>query len=363
MVSNNESTLFASHLIQGDEEQIDNLISKAIVNPENLRDFFKELLCFSALYQRYSWSMDGVAFHPLIQLNALKNLASLRLNQPSKLIAEKAIEISQKSIKSRIDNGELNISDDELNKPLFTHEFISAIKSGDIEKAKIEAKKISMVSDNPSSVIEIIMEIGIMNMDELGAFVYSVYRSSIFSGSKNSHVFIALLLSCLDNRQWSFDIKRENQLSDLSLFMNFALENSNLSELNLFSTAIRLWNGECVRQTNFREGLSFWAINRFDALSIEESKRTSSINNSKKDIIYYIKSGNVHDLSNALIRAQSKNEWTWPANLVELWIKSSKSLDINFDHLDSVQSLAKGADPFSMVLIAKRLIEINGRSV
>lgn len=363
MNSNNESTLFALSLIENDNNKINNLISEVTVNAKTLRIFFRDLLCFSALYQRCSWSKDGVVSHPLIQLNALKNLASLRLDKPSKAIVKRAITISQKSIKSKIDSRSSTFTDEELNKPLLTQEFISAFKNGDIKKARIEANRISIISDNPSSVIEIMMEIAIMYMDQLGAFVYSVYRSSVFSGSKQSHIFINLLLSSLGNRQWPFDINEDNEFSELSPFMKYVLQNSNFSEFNLFSTATRLWNGESVRQANFKQGLYAWAKKKFDISTDPESNINPSTINYRKDIIYLLERGNADYLSNALIQAQSNNKWTWPLNVVELWIESSKSQNLNFDYLDALQSVARVAEPKSMQLIAKRLLEINSRSV
>tara|TARA_B100000686_G_scaffold353207_1_gene457880 strand:+ start:2789 stop:3880 length:1092 start_codon:yes stop_codon:yes gene_type:complete len=363
MNSNNESTLLALSLIEDDKNKINNLISEVTVNAKTLRMFFRDLLCFSALYQRCSWSKDGVVSHPLIQLNALKNLASLRLEKPSKAIVKRAITISQKSIKPKIAIKSSTFNDAELNKPLLTQEFISAFKHGDIEKARIEASRISIISDNPSSVIEIIMEIAIMYMDQLGAFVYSVYRSSIFSGSKQSHIFINLLLSALGNRQWPVDLIEEKKFSELSPFMEYVLQNSNFSEFNLFSIAMRLWNGESVRKGNFRQGLYAWGEKKFDVLTDLELNINLSTINYRKDIIHLLKKGNPDYLSNALIRAQSNNKWTWPLNVVELWIESSKSHHLNFDHLDALQSIARVADPKSMRFIAKRLLEVNSRSV
>ena len=130
MNSNNESTLLALSLIEDDKNKINNLISEVTVNAKTLRMFFRDLLCFSALYQRCSWSKDGVVSHPLIQLNALKNLASLRLEKPSKAIVKRAITISQKSIKPKIAIKSSTFNDAELNKPLLTQEFISAFKHG-----------------------------------------------------------------------------------------------------------------------------------------------------------------------------------------------------------------------------------------
>ena len=58
MNSNNESTLLALSLIEDDKNKINNLISEVTVNAKTLRMFFRDLLCFSALYQRCSWSKD-----------------------------------------------------------------------------------------------------------------------------------------------------------------------------------------------------------------------------------------------------------------------------------------------------------------
>ena len=93
-----DTLLLPLSLRHGDETTIQKAVDTAVADGPSLRGFFKELFTFSVKYHRCRWFSDGVAHHPLIELNALKNLASLRLDSPSRSIAEAAVTICMKLI-------------------------------------------------------------------------------------------------------------------------------------------------------------------------------------------------------------------------------------------------------------------------
>ncbi len=269
MPSTAEPVSLTSSLLSGDSDAVEIAVGRAVKNGSSLRDFFKKLFTFSAKHHRCRWSSAGSAHHPLMELNALKNLAALRLDSPSRAIAEAATRICRES-----DLAEQQIelpapTPEMLSQPLFTQQFVRAVGEGDREKAALEAAKISAVSDNPAAVIEIMMEIATHHMDRLGSFVYGVYRSAVFSGRDTMETFMKLLLSALTDEPWPMEVVEESAASSLSPYFNDALRNTDATVLCRFAAANRLWSSESVRRTGFRKGLSVWAEEQFES-SLEQ---------------------------------------------------------------------------------------------
>ncbi len=343
-------------LCHGNETAIQKAVDSAVADGPALRDFFKELFTFSAEYHRCCWASNGVVHHPLMELNALKNLASLRLDFPSRSIAEEAATICMK-LKLEKQEMELTVPMPEmLNQPLFTQEFIRAIGEAEREKAFLEAAKISAVSDNPASVIEIMMEIATYHMDRIGSFVYGIFRSAVFSGGGFSDKFVKLLLSALTDEPWPIDVVDGNTMASLTPYLEDALAKDDQLVIFRFAAGKRLWQADNVRQSGFRKGLSFWAAERFDTSAEEEINGSMVSATGKADIITALDEGNSLLLSNAILQRREQQDWSWPVSVAERWIQSDCGAGSQFLLLDSLQSLSRTAPTKLIPVISERLL-------
>ena len=352
-----DTLLLPLSLRHGDETTIQKAVDTAVADGPSLRGFFKELFTFSVKYHRCRWFSDGVAHQPLIELNALKNLASLRLDSPSRSIAEAAVTICMK-LKQKKQEVELTIPTPEmLNQPLFTQEFVWAVGEADREKAVLEAAKISAVSDNPASVIEVMMEISTYHMDRIGSFVYSVFRSAVFSGVDSSEKFVKLLLSALTTEPWPMEVLESNAVASLTPYLEDALTKDDHSVISRFAAGERLWRADSVRQSGFRKGLSVWVAERFEVSAEQESNDTMVGATEKAGILMALDEGNVSTLSNAISQARDQEDWSWPVSVAERWIQSSCRDGSQFLILDSLQSLSRTAQAKLIPVIAERLLK------
>ncbi|MBH31235.1 MAG: hypothetical protein CMG71_04495 [Candidatus Marinimicrobia bacterium] len=354
-----ETVSLLSSLRHGDETAIQKAVDSAVVGGPALRDFFNELFTFSGEYHRCNWSSDGVVHHPLMELNALKNLASLRLDSPSRLIAEEAATICMKLDQQKQEMKLTVPTPEMLNRPLFTQEFIQAIGEAERERAVLEAAKISAVSDNPVSVIEIMMEIATYHMDRIGSFVYGIFRSAVFSGRDSSETFVKLLLTALMDEPWLMDVAEGNATASLAPYLQDALAKDDHSVIYLFAVGERLWQADSVRQPGFRKGLSVWAADRFEA-SAEQGSNDSIVSSTEKaDILTHLDDENAISLSNAISQAREQQDWSWPVSIAERWIQSSCGDSSQFLLLDSLQSLLRTAPAKLIPVIAERLLVID----
>ena len=80
-----------------------------------------------------------------------------------------------------------------LNSPLLTDVFIKSVLQKNHKIAELEASKIIAMSDNPISVLEVLMELSIPNFNLLGPLTYSIYRSGRFANSEFM-IFINILI-------------------------------------------------------------------------------------------------------------------------------------------------------------------------
>jgi len=359
MNTTSETPLLSSLSLENDLNGLKNVINEAVSSDTALRLFFKDLFRFSASNHCIYAASDENRTHPLIALNSLKNLAALRLDSPSRPIVEKAIEICHHSQASDDSLAKIELKQEELDQPLFTQDFLRAVVEGDAEKARCEAAKIAVVSGNQVAVIEMIMEVATHHMDELGTFVYGVYRSAVFGGEKEPEPFMNLLLTEVTKQPRPIETADLSGDDSLYPFLGDVLKNSDDRDFSLFSTALRLWETDSPRQSGYRKGLKLWAERQFKSKPLTEETGALRKESSANSIIKAIKDNNPSQLTHFLFRARAADDWSWTTELAESWIKSFKTEESDFLLLDSLQSLIKGVPESFIPLLAVRLLQVN----
>ena len=359
MNTTSETPLLSSLSLESELNGLKNVINEAVSSDTTLRLFFKDLFRFSASNHGTYAASDENRTHPLIALNSLKNLAALRLDSPSRPIIEKAIEICHHSQASDDSPAKIELKQEELDQPLFTQDFLRAVVEGDAEKARCEAAKIAVVSGNQVAVIEMMMEVATHHMDELGTFVYGVYRSAVFGGEKEPEPFMNLLLTEVTKQPRPIETADLSGDDSLYPFLGDVLKNSDDRDFSLFSTALRLWETGSPRQSGYRKGLKLWAERQFKSKPLTEETGVLRKESSANSIIKAIKDNNPSQLTHFLFRARAADDWSWTTELAESWIESFEMKESDFLLLDSLQSLIKGVPESFIPLLAVRLLQVN----
>jgi len=336
--------------------EINSFCLSAISSTKSFKEFFQKLFIISTSNKIIKKNIGSFYEHPLIELNSLKNIASLNLEKPSSEIVLRAIEILLQNSSDQINNfkNKININPEILNSPLLTDVFSRSVINNDYKIARIEASKIIAMSDNPISILEVLMELSIDNFNELGPLTYSLYRTGRFS-NENFMNFIDILIN--PNIK-NFNFKKNkliNKKKDLRIFLpNLFERQKDINLIIFFSIALRLWINESPRQLNFQNGLFSFYKKNFEIIDFKEMK----IKPSKaffKSINKALDSKDPILVASFLLNSKTSFKSNWPIELINRYDKSFQS-EQKYLFIDSIQFLVKNLDNDYLISLSKYLI-------
>jgi len=233
----------------------------------NLKDFISQNF-FLAARSEHSGSTNS---HPLIVLNAIKNIIGDNKKKPSKILLNK-IEKTTFDKPLRLEDKTIlkQMAADGLGQSIFIMDLEDACQAGDAKLMEQEAARIHWASENGSAALDSLMEIALQDFDKNGTLLFHLQRASVFN-QKNLESWIytrALLLEMIKESlpephpgknldQWSYLPKILNT-PDLNLWIKY-------------SAALRLWQGDYTRTRGFQREISYW----LDSLSFNENSYNS----------------------------------------------------------------------------------------
>lgn len=332
--------------------------AKSVVSSStSLKDFFQEIFIIVASYKDVKLNNQNFYDHPLIDLNSLKNIASLNLKNPSYEIVLKAIDVllNIPSQKINLKNKKVEIDSQMLNSPLLTNIFIKSVLQNNHKTAKLEASKIIAMSDNPISVLEVLMELSIPNFNLLGPLTYSIYRSGRFANSEFM-IFINILIES----NITFNYEKNLNKVDTDPIVFFPIlneENQNFNSLVLYAIGLRLWNYESPRQLNFQNNI----ISFFEKNFKVNQNKNNQFKVSKKSVNSLIEGLDKKDpilISSFLYHSKSSSTWNWPVELVMRYDNNS-NMTHKYLFIDSIQFLIKNLNNDYLFLLSEYLISFD----
>ena len=216
--------------------------------------------------------------HPIIVLNALKNIIGDNRNNPSKIILDSMKKLIDKYPKRTDDNFILNnIAKDAIGLTVFISDLEDACQSGNSQKMENAAAEIQWVSENGLGVLEVLIEVAIQDFTRLGILCYHLQRAHHFNQDQS--------------KTWSYNRCLLKEIAKVSLpaphdkveiepkFM-IPHESQLLSSM---ASAHRLWDGQFVRIEGIKRELSNW----FDSIHIE----SENSHNLENELENYVKRG------------------------------------------------------------------------
>ena len=218
--------------------------------------------------------------HPIIILNALKNIIGDNRKEYSKKLLELMERISLEFPEREDDQSILDkVAKEGLGLTVFVSELEDACQSGIPEKIEKEAARMQWVSDNGLGGFEALVEVALQDFERLGAFSFHLFRSNIF----NRNI----------NETWPYTRCLVKEISKNPLLEPHRKENTSCtfkigsirSQTVNFTSAHRFWNGEYVRSGGYKREISFWIKNQYYQSEMNIEK------NIKKEITYYFNNG------------------------------------------------------------------------
>lgn len=209
--------------------------------------------------------------HPIIVLNALKNIIGDERQSPSQKLLDGMAELSERYPKRTDDQAVLDrATKDGLGLTVFISDLEEACQNGNPLDMETEAARLQWVSENGLGGLEVLIEVALQDFDRLGLFAYHLQRANAFNQDvKNTWTYTRCILKEIAKSP----LPEPHGKVEGS---EYKVENvpGNQEQLNKMAAARRLWDGNYIRINGFRRELSHW----FDTISIAEFHERNIMN-------------------------------------------------------------------------------------
>lgn len=196
--------------------------------------------------------------HPIILLNAVKNIIGDDIDNPSNDLYQFSKFIIN-SFPTRNDDESLwvKVKADGIGLTVFTDEIEHAVMTGDRDRAETETAKQIMASNNSHAILELLAELAIHNVDDLGLFTFHWIRSYYFHQDEKELWSYA---RCMILEIFKCDLVSVSDEADLNpeTLIYQILTPDQLKTIPLFSAIMRLWEGDYVRINTYKNAISKW---------------------------------------------------------------------------------------------------------
>tara|TARA_A100001037_G_scaffold79190_1_gene71131 strand:- start:8191 stop:9261 length:1071 start_codon:yes stop_codon:yes gene_type:complete len=329
--------------------------SKSVVSSSNsLKDFFQNIFVIVALFKNVKLYNETFYYHPLVDLNSIKNIASMNLGHLSHAIPLKAIEILKTIPRNNLlkKNNNSKVEPEMLNSPLLIDDFIRSVLKRDFNTSRIEASKIIAMSDNPVSIFEVLMELSIPNFNLLGPITYSIYRAGKFSNNDFMN-FIDILIA--SDIRFLYEKKFEKKkINPIIFFPRFKKKKNNLHSLVLFCLGLRLWNNESPRQLNFQKNILLFFERNFE-VDNEKKNKFKPLNKTFSSLPEVLETKDPMYVSSFLYQSKKTLNWEWSIELLKRYDNNSKIKE-KYLFIDSILYLVKNLRNEFLISLSQYLI-------
>ena len=193
--------------------------------------------------------------HPIIVLNALKNIIGDNRSNPSQILLDSMADKTEKYPQRTDDQKVLDqTAKDGLGLTVFISDLEDACQKGNSIEMEQEAARLQWVSETGLGGLEVLIEVALQGFDRLGLFAYHLQRANAFQQNKeNTWIYTRCLLKeiCKASLPEPHD-KVEHELWVMDQV------SGDISQLNKMAAARRLWEGDYVRIDGYRRELSHW---------------------------------------------------------------------------------------------------------
>lgn len=239
------------------ENRIDlhHRIDSACQSSEGYKSFIASLLVHSTTLEH----TGEPETHPIIPINALKNILSENPSKPSRDILRAMVQIlSGKPLRKQKYQALLHdLKAGGVSGSIFFMDLEDALQIGDRDQALNEAARLYSVSDNPVGVLECVAELALQDIRQLGQFIFHLMRAAAFSPTHDN----TWQFTCCAIEEVTKNKLPDPHVSDpiiMDPMVLYILRESNPKLLTDFAAVKRLWDKEYLRSRAFKREISYW---------------------------------------------------------------------------------------------------------
>ena len=288
-----EASLF-DRLKEGDINSCYQYLDQASFGGEALVKYLNTLLYYAI---SINWEND-IKDHPIILINAIKNIIADSRDKPSKILLKYGIDILIEK-KIRDDNEYLiNIEGSGPSSTVFVGSLEDAIQGNDWKKAKRLTAKIFLVSDRSRAIIDTIADIGLQNIESNALFIFHILRAFHFK-QKKSQVwsYACCLINVLKSK--SLPVPHNKKDIDPDKLIDLISSYYDPELLLKFAAISRIWNEGYVRERSYKREISNWLY------KIKPSIKKNNIDLSKIAIDQNLDYNNYINIAERIISQES----------------------------------------------------------
>ena len=291
-----EVSLF-NRLKEGDINTCYQYLDNASLGGEALVKYLNTLLYYAV---SINWE-NGAKDHPIIVINAIKNIIADNIDKPSKILLNHGLDIL---IGKQVRDDKKYLSDIEDSGPstaVFVGSLEDAIQVNDWGKAKILTAKIFLASDQSRAVIDTIADLGLQDIESNALFIFHILRAFHFKQKKSQ---VWAYACCLINVLQSTSLPGPHNKKDIDpVKIIDSIQSHNDPELLLtFAAVSRIWNEEYVRERSYKREISHWLY------KIKPSIKKNNIDRSEVVIDQSFEYNNYINIAERIISKKSSSD-------------------------------------------------------
>ena len=291
-----EVSLF-KHLKEGDINTCYQYLDRASLGGKDLVKYLNTLLYYAV---SINWGND-INDHPIIVINAIKNIIADSRDNPSKILLKYGLNILIGE-KVRDNNNYLrDIDTSRAPSTVFVGSLEDAIQDNDWGKAKILTAKIFLASDQSRAVIDTIADLGLQDIESNALFIFHILRAFHFKKKKSQ---VWAYACCLINVLESKSLPGPHNKKDIepSKLIDAILSYNDFEFLLTFAAISRIWNEEYVRERSYKREISRWLY------KIKSSIKKNNIDESEVVIDQNLDYNNYINIAEQIISQESLSE-------------------------------------------------------
>jgi hypothetical protein len=229
-------------------------VAKAARGGEALVEFLTDLLHRGAAVRHEGPSRD----HPLVHLNALKNILGDDPDHPPPLLLTAAAELVEPlSLRAGERETSAAWAQSEPGTPVFLMDLEEAVQENDREAMEREAARVYQAAQNPVVVLECLAELALQDIPRCGVFIFHLLRAYAFpSRPGNAWQYIRSALGELQKERLPDPhLRTEREPAALAATV---LAQPDVRLWVDLAAVWRLWEADYLRRNAFQREISAW---------------------------------------------------------------------------------------------------------
>ena len=245
---------------------------------------------------------DTPIFHPVVCMNAIKNILGDVRDSPSEILLTYAGNYVA-GLKPREKDQKVleDMPEDGIGLSIFISDLEDAFQQGDAVQVQEEAARVYLAADGSPAILEILAELALQNVEGNGGFIFHCLRAFAFKPEKERvWSFVQCILQTMKNQPLPEPNEGTNNgPNDLGPIF---LKCEQPIDWITIAAIWRLWESEYMRLPGFKREISHWISNQ----NITQNGNPDGSN--PDNIIKFRKEGGNYFVKLAENIIQSKNQ-------------------------------------------------------